>query len=78
VRTVGSIEDCGLGTTADWGICGRGRIFKEIFGNSIPVGGVRDTPAGLRGYPIANGSDIRWEGKRGPPRCIEPEEDEDE
>ena len=62
VGSIGSI----LGSTADWGIRGRGRMFKENRGKSALTNGRCDGPglsgrlvSGPRWYPIANGSDIR-------------------
>ena len=80
-----SSADTVCGPTIPWGICGRGRIFEAIRGNSIFVADdVSDGSVSwrkLEGYPRANGSDIRRVGEKASwfLRCIEPEdEDEDE
>lgn len=68
--------------TTPWGICGKGRIFMDIRGNSIFTDDGSDGSVLSRelldGYPIANGSDIRRVDEKGSwlLRCIEPEDDD--
>src|SRR6266702_3028357 len=71
--------------TIPWGICGKGRIFMDIRGNSTFADDGSDgsvlSRKPLDGYPIANGSDIRRAAEKGSwlLRRIESEdEDEDE